>query len=73
MQIETPRLILREFREDDFAAVREFDADPLTRRYEPPIPSEDDTREYLRTAYLWAQEEPRIRYRLAITIREREA
>jgi [ribosomal protein S5]-alanine N-acetyltransferase len=69
VQIETARLVLREFREDDFAAVREYDSDPVTRYYEPPIPTEDDTREYLRKAYLWAQEEPRTHYRFAITIR----
>lgn len=69
MQIETPRLVLREFREDDFLAVREYDSDAETRRYEPPIPTADDTRAYLRKAYLWAQEAPRTHYRFAMTVR----
>ena len=69
MKIETPRLVLREFREDDLAAVREYDGDPVVRRYEPPIPTEDDTREYIRKAYLWAQEHPRTHFRFAIAVR----
>jgi RimJ/RimL family protein N-acetyltransferase len=69
VRIETARLVLREFRLDDFDAVREYDADPVTRRYEPPIPTEEDTVEYLRKTYAWAQEEPRTYYRFAVTVR----
>jgi [ribosomal protein S5]-alanine N-acetyltransferase len=69
MLIETARLILREFRDDDFDAVREYDADPVTRLYEPPIRTEEYTREALAAAQAGAQEEPRKRYMLAVTVR----
>jgi [ribosomal protein S5]-alanine N-acetyltransferase len=69
MLIETTRLALREFRDDDFAAVREYDADPVTRYYEPPIRTQAYTRESLAAAQAWALEQPRTRYMLAVTIK----
>ena len=69
MELQTPRLVLREFRPGDFDAMREYESRAETHRYEKVvIPSEEDTRRYLAESVAWAKQEPRTRYRLAITI-----
>lgn len=68
MQLETPRLILRKFRDADFDALLEMDARPETVRYEPQKGA-DGVRTYLAEAALKAQFEPRAHYRFAVTIR----
>jgi RimJ/RimL family protein N-acetyltransferase len=68
MNLETPRLILREFRADDFAALFEMESRPETARFEPER-SADDVRKYLEDAALQALAQPRIHYRFAVTIR----
>ena len=74
MELSTPRLILREYRHGDFDAVRAYESRSETQRYEKvAIPSEEDTRRYLADSRAWAQEEPRTRYRLALTIRPADA
>lgn len=67
MELITPRLILREFRESDFGAFRELEAHPETYRYETTRPSEQKTKEYLEKAQLDASQLSRTRYRLAVT------
>lgn len=67
MELITPRLILREFRESDFGAFRELEAHPETYRYETTSPSKQKTREYLEKAQLDVSQSPRTRYRLAVT------
>ncbi len=70
MELITPRLILREFCAADFDAVHAYESNPETRRYEQVVPAtEEETRRYLADAQAWAQELPRTRYRLAITLR----
>ncbi len=70
MELFTPRLILREYRPTDFAAMRAYESRAETQRYEKvAIPTEDDTRRCLADSEAWAQQEPRTRYRLAITVR----
>ena len=44
MKLTTPNLVLREFREDDFAGLREIDSDPEVARYERPVQTEAETR-----------------------------
>ena len=68
MLLETPRLILREFRADDFDALFEIDSRPETARFEPEK-SADDVRQYLEQAALQALAQPRVHYRFAITVR----
>lgn len=69
--LRTPRLVLREFREDDVQAMRRVDADPEVKRY---LPSEVLTEVETSAAIRWyieqAREEPRTFYDLAITCSE---
>lgn len=69
MELFTPRLILREFRADDFASFRELETHPSTHHYEPAHPEESAIRKYLESAQSDVAQIPRLRYRLAVTIR----
>ncbi len=74
MELHTPRLVLREFRSSDFDAVHAYETNPETRRYEQvAIASEAETRRYLADSQAWAEEQPRTRYRLAITIQPEDS
>jgi [ribosomal protein S5]-alanine N-acetyltransferase len=68
MQLITPRLILREFRDSDFEALREIETIPDTHYYEKGTPGEAVTREFLSAAQTSTHQEPRSLYRLAITL-----
>jgi ribosomal-protein-alanine N-acetyltransferase len=68
MELITPRLILREFQDADFPALRALETCPQTHYYEKGIPSEDQTREYLRKVQDDAQKIPRTQIRLAVTL-----
>lgn len=68
MELSTRRLLLRELRETDFAAIREFEGDAYCQRYEGPPFTEEQTYEKLMAAVEWAQEQPRRHYKLGITI-----
>jgi RimJ/RimL family protein N-acetyltransferase len=68
MYLETSRLVLREFRDDDFDALFEMDSRPESVRYEPQK-GPDGMRAYLKNAAMAAFFEPCTHYRFAITIR----
>lgn len=68
MHLETPRLILREFRADDFDALLEMDSRPEAVRYEPQKGA-DGVRAYLESAACAALAAPRTHYRFAVAIR----
>lgn len=68
MLLETPCLILREFRTEDFDALFEMESRPETARFEPERGA-DDVRQYLEQAALQTLVQPRVHYRFAITIR----
>jgi len=71
MELRTPRLLLREYRLDDYEAIREYDADPEVQRYRGAVAiTEQQTRDYLQKTIGWAQEQPRTRYILAICLPE---
>lgn len=68
MELLTPRLILREFRDTDFTSFRELEAHPATYHYESACPGETATRSYLENARTDALQTPRIRYRFAMIV-----
>jgi [ribosomal protein S5]-alanine N-acetyltransferase len=70
MQLETERLVLREFTESDYPALRAIEILPQTHRYEGvAIPPKEMTRAYLNNAIARVSEQPRVEFRLALTIR----
>ncbi len=69
MELVTSRLILREFREDDFDAIRIFESDPEVEWFEHGPYTEAETRYRLEGAIEWQAEVPRVRYKFAITVR----
>jgi ribosomal-protein-alanine N-acetyltransferase len=68
MELHSQRLSLREFRQNDFEAVREFESNPETHRYERAVPEVSATRAYIDRAVAWSRENPRSHYRLAVTL-----
>jgi [ribosomal protein S5]-alanine N-acetyltransferase len=70
LQLETDRLVLREFSESDYPALRAIEILPETHHYEQvAIPAEEMTRAYLLNAITRAGEQPRVEFRLVLTIR----
>jgi RimJ/RimL family protein N-acetyltransferase len=70
MILTTERLVLREFREDDWRAVLDYQADPLYLRYNPWMRrTEKDVRDFVRLFMYWRDEEPRRKFQLAIVSR----
>jgi ribosomal-protein-alanine N-acetyltransferase len=67
--IDTLRLRLREFVEDDFAALREIEADPEVLRYRSrKVILETATREFLQICQRLSLEQPRSQYPWAIIL-----
>ena len=65
--IQSERLSLREFRDDDFDAVHSYACDMEVVRYMPWGPNtEDDTRAFLERAQSSSAADPRIGYTLAV-------
>ncbi|HEX7304503.1 GNAT family N-acetyltransferase [Lentzea sp.] len=70
MEIETRRLLLREFRMDDQPAIHVFAADPLVTRHTAWGPlSRQETAAEVRATVEAAGQVPRTRYGLAVTER----
>ena len=70
IQLITPRLFLREFRPSDYAEFRAWDGDPEIQRYELGHPSgEAESRFFFEQILRTNQENPRLRWRFAITRR----
>ena len=71
MRLETPRLILREYTEDDTPAVLAYQRDPRYLRYYPwEQRTLEDTQRFVRTFIDWQSESPRRRFQLAVLLRE---
>jgi len=70
MQLETPRLILREIRETDFAAIHSMGGNPVNVEYMAWGPnSEDGTRGFIAHAIKDAQAEPRTNFEFAVVLK----
>ncbi len=71
LPLKTPRLILREFREDDFDAVHAYGSDPKVSRYMAWGPNTlEDTRAFLDRRLAAQQEWPRPAVAAAVEIAE---
>jgi [ribosomal protein S5]-alanine N-acetyltransferase len=70
MELETERLLIRDFTQDDFAAVYAYGSDPEVVRYMAFPPSTDEsTREHLARCITLAREQPRRWYDLGVTLK----
>ena len=71
MRLETPRLILREYTKDDFAAVLDYQSDPrYLRYYSWEKRTFEDVQWFARTFIDWHSESPRRCFQLAVLLRE---
>lgn len=70
VSVPTERLVLREFRPEDFPAVQQYGSDPHVVEFLPWGPNtEDETREFI-TRQVAAQEQvPRLSYGLAVALK----
>jgi ribosomal-protein-alanine N-acetyltransferase len=68
LTLRTPRLALRELREDDWVGMRALDTDPEVMRYTPhDVRDEAATRAYVATGLAAAQEDPRRVFDFVLT------
>jgi len=73
MELITERLILREFRDDDWPAVLAYQRDPLYLRYTHwPDRTPGAVRAFVQSFMAQQRERPRTRFQLAITLRSSE-
>lgn len=71
MKLESARLLLREFREDDYESTHAYACDPKVTQFTIFGPnSEQDTREFLLRAVAEQQEDPRTPYGMAIELKD---
>ncbi|MBD3348097.1 MAG: GNAT family N-acetyltransferase [Candidatus Eisenbacteria bacterium] len=71
LPITTPRLVLRDFVEEDWRSVHEYGSDPEVVRFMPWGPNtEEDTRAFVARALSARQEKPRRTFELAVTLGE---
>jgi ribosomal-protein-alanine N-acetyltransferase len=69
MELRTARLVLREFRIDDAETVFAYQStQAYLEHYAENEPTLDDVRHLVATFCEWAQEVPRTKYQLAITV-----
>lgn len=72
MEITTPRLLLRDFTEEDLPALLRYQTDPRYSEFHGPEESGPDLAHNLIRMFLaWAAERPRQNYQLAIAQRDR--
>ena len=71
MQLETPRLILRDFRPDDWRRIAAYAEDPRFLRYYDPVRMEPvQVQERVERFIAWQHDQPRLNFQLAITLRD---
>ncbi|HVK04705.1 MAG TPA: GNAT family N-acetyltransferase [Armatimonadaceae bacterium] len=69
LRLETERLVLREYREDDWPAVLAYAADPEVLRYRASVPAtEAEVRDALARLQEQRRETPRTRYEFAVAL-----
>ena len=73
MPMETERLLLRDFFEEDWRAVHEYGSDPEVIRYLPWGPNtEEDSRDFIRRSIAIQNESPRRRFEMGIVLKEED-
>lgn len=71
LRIATPRLILRDFVEDDLAAVCAYRSDPEVARYsEPVLETMEQAAKWLDEVIYHNRKRPRSAYNLAVTLKD---
>lgn len=72
MELRTARLVLRDFQREDAPSVFAYQSKPayLTHYGQPP-PTEEDVTAFVALLCRWAEEVPRAKYQLAITVEGR--
>ena len=69
--IETKRLVLREFDKGDFLSVHSYASDPEVSKYQPWGPnSEADTKTFLEESIKYQLDNPRYSYEIAVVRKE---
>ena len=69
--IETGRLLLRDFVEEDWRAVHEYGSDPEVVRYLPWGPNtEEDSRDFISRSIAIQSESPRRRFEIGIVLKQ---
>ncbi len=69
--IRTPRLVLRDFGEDDWRALLRYQRHPEYQLYHPDDEHDEaSAREFVRRFIGWSRSRPRYKFQLAITLRE---
>jgi [ribosomal protein S5]-alanine N-acetyltransferase len=70
MEITTERLILREYRQDDWPEILAYQSDPLyLRYYDWTGRTPDAVQEFVQMFLDQQQEQPRIKFQLAVTLK----
>jgi RimJ/RimL family protein N-acetyltransferase len=73
MELRTPRLILREFKKDDWAAVLAYQIEPRYLRYNPwTSRSQAEVEAFIGQFIKWQSEKARSKFQLAITLAENQ-
>ncbi|MGG3279262.1 GNAT family N-acetyltransferase [Paenibacillus solani] len=71
MQLESTRLIIREFEEGDFASVHAYAADPIVTEFTMWGPNtEEETVNYLEEIRRMKEQDPRNSYELALVLKD---
>jgi len=71
MIVETPRLCLREFVASDWPAVLAYQSDPRYLTYYPWTGrTEADVRDFVNRFLTWQAAQPRLKFQLALTLRD---
>jgi RimJ/RimL family protein N-acetyltransferase len=71
MILTTERLLLREFREDDWPTILAYQNNPLyLRYYEWTARTAEDVREFVQMFLAQQQEEPRLKFQFAVVLGE---
>ncbi len=74
METRTPRLLLREFQEDDWVAVHRYRSDARYQRFYPDgLAEEGQVQEFVRRMIDARHQEPRLTYQMAIVLPESSA